>query len=334
MNDETAAAIEAPAPEEITETDNLAAIYDKLTEAVPEETPEPVAAVEPVSDEPAPEAPEQPAQAQVEAPSDVPAALKAKWPTLAPDVQDAVLSTHRDLSRKLAEQGRVSQGVKPVVDVLQQAIKDIPTMRDMRPEEVARDVFQMAQRMHELNVNPVQTLLRVAQERGAIDGLRQALEGTAPNASAQENVALSREVATLKKQLQQATAPEAMDLRIEHRLTTRDVERSVTSYAAGKKDWANVEPFIPNMIPIAQSRLGPGASATDVLEAAYDMAIHAIPDLRARATAAAQAPVATDPAKTEAQARAKSVNVTSRPSAPKEMTERQAYEAVWAKHKG
>jgi hypothetical protein len=83
---------------------------------------------------------------------------------------------------------------------------------------------------------------------------------------------------------------------------------------------------------MAQQGQGDGASAKDILDAAYDMAIHAIPALRAKVTAAA-AP-ATDPRLTAAQMKAKSVNVVSRPSGQgRELSEREAMGAVWDKYR-
>lgn len=84
-------------------------------------------------------------------------------------------------------------------------------------------------------------------------------------------------------------------------------------------------------IGLAYDQSGNGASAQDILDAAYDMAIHAIPALRAKVTAAA-AP-ATDPRLTAAQMKAKSVNVVSRPSGQgRALSERDAMAAVWDKY--
>ncbi len=146
-------------------------------------------------------------------------------------------------------------------------------------------------------------------------------------------MALAQEIKSLRAQLQQAADPNMIDQRISQSFASREVENTVSTYAATKEHWAAVEPVLPMMIPMAKARLGEGASAQDVLNAAYDMAIHADPDLRAKVTVAATAPAQPDPARTAAQRLAKSVNVTSRPGTARTLTEDQALGAIWDKHR-
>jgi hypothetical protein len=333
----TDAAVETPAPSEM---DVMGELFDKLAadgieeepaeqeapeaeavEAEPEAAPEAEAEVE-VEPEPEPE--------KVEAPTDLPAGIRAKWADMPEEARNAVLSSHRELTRKMADQGRVVQASKPVYDVLVQAAKEIPTLADMTPAQIAQDVFKMAQIQGQLASDPVQTLLGIARQYGALDGIKQALAGQNPTQAAQENVALMQEIRQLRSQLQNAANPEAIDQRVNQTLTVRETERMVADYAAQREHWAEVEPLMPQFIPIAQQRLGAGASAKDVLEQAYDMAIHAIPDLRTKVAAPAKAQAKPDPARTQAQLNAKSVNVKpSVPSQPKPKTERQAMEQAY-----
>lgn len=340
MTDATAAAMEAPAP---SEDDAMAAIYDRITAESPVEQEAAVAEVaaeaapvetEPAKPEPEAEAEGEPEPEKVEPPTELPAAVKAKWAEIPPEARDAVLSAHRDMSRKLAEQGRVVQASKPVFDVLVQAAKEIPTLADMTPDAIARDVFQMAKIQGDLARDPVGTILRVAQQYGALDGIRQAVTGQAPDATAQQNIELVQEVRSLRAQLAKVADPTLIKDRVTQTLTARETERMVFDYATSKEHWQDVETVIAQIIPVAQQRLGPGASAKDVLDAAYDMAIHAIPDLRAKVqTAATPAPAQPDPARTAAAVKAKSVNVTSRPTGNnRAMTEDERLSAIWDKH--
>jgi len=336
VTDQNAAVETTPAP---TEDEAYGAMFDKLTaegiEPEPEETAQDAVQeekAEGLTEQPEPEATEQAAPV-VEAPPDLPAPIKAKWAAMPEDAREAVLSSHRDLSRKLADQGRVVQASKPIYDVLVQAAQDIPTMRDMTPEQIARDVFAMAKIQGQLATNPVQTLLGVAQRYGAMDALKQALTGQAAPA-AQENIALANELREVKAQLARIADPNAIERQVSQTLTTRDTERMVMEYAGQKEFWGAVESQIPAFIPMVQQRLGEGASAKDILDAAYDMAIHANPDLRAKLTPPAPQPAPVDPARTVAQMKAKSVNVTSRPAPAREPTETQALGAVWDKYRG
>lgn len=324
------AAAPAPAPEDDDPDAGLREIYRKLNDEA-EESP-----VEADEAPKAAEVAEKPVEAPApvsDAPADLPAAIKAKWGELPPETREAVASSHREMGRKLADQGRLVQGLKPIQDVLTQAIREIPTMRDMKPADVARDVFQMAKISGELKRDPVKTLIGIAQGAGALDGLRQALSGQPPAPAAQQNVQLVNEIAALKKKLAEIADPASFERQVSQTLANRETSSFVTSFAAEKQEnWTTVEPYIPAMIPLAKQRLGQSASPKDVLSEAYDMAIHAHPELRAKIAAAAVAPAHADPGKTAAQMKAKSVNVTSRPSAPQTMTEDQQMRAIWRKN--
>jgi hypothetical protein len=140
-------------------------------------------------------------------------------------------------------------------------------------------------------------------------------------------------VKNLKAQLSQFADPSAFDARISQAFTARETEKAVTDFAAAKKEhWNEVEGIIPALIPSVQQRLGEGASITDILDAAYDMAVHANPDLRAKVTAAAKAPAAHDPKRTEAARKAKSVNVVATSSGKaRELSDRDRMLAVYNK---
>jgi hypothetical protein len=335
MTDLNAAATEAPAP---TEEEAMAAVWDKMAangiEPEPEVEPAQEAdqAPEPVADA-APEAKPEHAPVPVDVPHDLPKGIRDKWAEMPEAARDAVLSSHRELGRKLADQGRVVQAAKPVFDVLVEASQQIPSLANMTPAQIATDVFKMAQIQGQLAQDPVRTILGIAQQYGAVDGIRQALGNQAPDAAAQQNIALVQEVRQLRAMLQQNADPSALEQRVMQTLTIRDTERMVSEYAAQKDYWGDVEPVIPQMIPIAQQRLGPSASAKDVLDAAYDMAIHAIPDLRAKLNTAAAAPAQPIPDRTAAQMKAKSVNVKSTPTAPRAQSDEEAMAAVWERYR-
>ena len=322
MSEQNAAVDETPADE----TDALGAIYDKLTAESPvEETEQTPAPAETAQEVPAAEAVE-------EAPTDIPAALRQHWGAIPKEARDAALSWQRDAGRKLAEQGRLVNGVKPVVDVLNRAVREIPSLSKMKPEEVARDVFEGAKMVAAIRANPVPNILNLAKQHGALDALKAHLAGQ-PAETGQQTVQLMQEVRALKQQLAAATDPNRTTQAVSQILAQRDTENFVTSFAAEKQEnWAQVEPFIPNMIPLAKRSLGESASAQDVLAMAYDMAVYAHPDLRAKTLAAAQAPAGSDPARTAAQRAAKSVNVTSQPGKPAPVSEKAAMAAVWDKY--
>ncbi|MGL5010974.1 MAG: hypothetical protein ACRC6I_13930 [Paracoccaceae bacterium] len=321
-----AAVIEAPQEaqsEPVDEDAAMDAIWEKM-EAEGIEGAEP----EPAKGEP------EPALQTIVTPPDLPAGIKERWAEMPEAARNAVLASHRDLSRKLADQGRVVQASKPVFDVLVKAAQEIPSIQGMTPAQIAQDVFAMAKIQGDLVKDPVRTILGIAQQYGAIDGIKQVLAGQAPSQAAPQTAAMVQEIRRLQAQLQQVADPSAIEQRINQTLTTRDTERMVGEYATQKEHWGAVEPLIPSLIPAARQKLGESASAKDVLDTAYDMAIHADPDLRAKVQAAASAPAESDPARTAALLKAKSVNITSRPGKTQPMTEDQAMDAVWDKYRG
>lgn len=337
MTEQTAAVIETPAP---TEDDAMGAVWDKLaadgikekSDGLQEEGQgrEEVTAAEAEPEAEAEEAPA-PEPEKIEAPTDLPASIREKWGDMPEAAREAVLSSHRELSRKMADLGRVSQVAKPVYDVIVQAAKEIPTLNNMTPQQIAGDVFKMAVIQGQMAKDPVGTLLQVAQQYGAIDGMRAALAGQQSDSPA---VDMMREIRSLRAQLESIADPSAIDRRVEQTLTTRETDRIVQEYAAAKPHWGEVENIMPQMIAIVQQS-GEKASAQDILDAAYDMAIHAIPTLRAKVQAAeTPQPVAQDPARVQAQLKAKSVNAVSKPVAAKPLTEEQAMAAIWEKHRG
>lgn len=326
MTDENAAPVEGTAAPASTELDQMGAIWDKYSGEIEAEKPEEQAEDQAKPDEKPEVKPEEASLAAIEAPTDLPASIKAKWAEIPEDAREAVLASHRAMAGKLTEQGRVTQAAKPVYDVLVQAAREIPSMQDMTPAQIAADVFEMAKVQHALNTDPVGTLLQIAQEHGALQGLAARLSGQ-PQQAAPD---LARHIQQLQQQIAQLADPSTVDRRVEQTLAQREVSRTVEEYAGTKEHWSAVEPVLPQFIELAQAQSGDGASAKDILDAAYDMAIHAIPALRAKVTAAT-AP-ATDPRLTAAQMKAKSVNVVSRPGQSRQMTERQAMEAVWDKY--
>jgi hypothetical protein len=329
MTEQNAAVEQTPA----TEVDALGAIYDKLTTESPIEEAEPAATTEP---EPQPEKVAPVADPVVEeAPSDLPAPIKAKWGALDKEARDAWLARDRDFGRKLAEQGRLVNGVKPVVDVLSRAVKEIPGLQKMRPDEVARDVFEGAKMVAAIRQNPVANILNLARQHGAEEALKAHFAGQPATQTAQQNIELAREVRALKQQLAQVADPGRVMQAVEQRLQMRDAENILTSFARERaENWAAIEADMPYHVAKAKQRLGQSASAKDVLDLAYDMAVNANPDLRAKITAAAQAPATSDPARTAAAKAAKSVNVTSQPSnGGRQMSERQQLAAIYDKYR-
>lgn len=330
------AAAPAPAPEvmtsgpavttETTEAEpDYGAVYDKLTADEPAEAPkeaksEPEKAVDaPEGVDAAPEA--------VDAPTDVPVALRKHWTALPEEAREAVLASQREMSRKLSDMGRQVQGISPIRDVLVSAVKELPALGNMKPEQVAQEVVQLAKISADFRSRPLETFLTLAKQHNMTDALRQALGGQ-PQA-AQETATLQNEIRALKDQLSRAADPEFIREQVSAVTTQERVLSEVQAFASSVTNWGDVEPLMPEAIKLVRA-IRPDASEKDTLRAAYETILNNRPDLKAPAKAAVEAAPQPDPERTQAAIQAKSVNVPARTSGkPRELTEEEAYSAVY-----
>jgi hypothetical protein len=308
---------------EMTDGDAMAAVWDRLNadEAeAPQEEPQEAQAEAAEAEPPAP--------ADL-APSDLPLAVKNAWQDLPPDARDAVSRSHREMTQKLAEQGRLVQGIAPIRDVLIEATRSLPNLASMTPQQAASEIMQLAQFSAQLQAKPAETILAVMDRYGVREQVSAALSG---QPAAQYSASLQNEIRSLKTQLAQVADPNYLREQVSAVTAQERAMNELQTFSAKAEHWAEVEPHLIGVIPLAQGKLGPGASNADVLKAAYDMALAIyLPDAKASNAAAAQkAPAVSDPKTVAAVANAKSVNVTSRPSGqPRELTERQALAAAY-----
>ena len=298
------------------------AVYDKLTAEGPVEAESDAAeAVE------APDEVEAPAEA-VEAPTDVPVALRKHWSAIPEDARDAVLASQREMSRKLSDMGRQVQGIGPIRDVLVSAVKDLPALGNMKPEQVAQEVVSLAKISADFRTKPLETFLSLAQKHGMTDALRQALGGQ--QQGAETTAALHTQIRQLQEQISLAADPDFIREQVSAVTMQERTMADVTSFASAKEHWGEVEAYIPDVIRMLQ-KANPDSPPKDILEKAYDTALTVYrPDLKAPVQAAVEAAEQPDPERAKAAIQAKSVNVPGRTAGkPRELTEDEAYDAIW-----
>lgn len=332
MDFDTAAA-PAPEPEELATdvsedsgSDDLSAAYDRITGGKPledeAEAPE-------VDAEPEPEVA---TEAVIEpAPTDLPLAVKNAWAALPPDAREAVAKSHREMSQRLADQGRLVQGISPIRDAMVEAAKLAPHLTGMTSAQVAGEVVKLVSIGQELSAKPIETLARLAKLHGIEGDLAQFLGGQPVSQGGQTEVALRNEIATLKQQVARYGDPEYFREQVTAINSQERVLTDVQSFAKSAEHWADVEPHLPKVIPLVKEQLGESASAQDVLSRAYDLALSIyLPDAKATPQAAPEATPAADPKKAEAAIRAKSINVTGKPSgATRELSDRERMSATY-----
>lgn len=257
------------------------------------------------------------------APSYMPKGVRDVWGDIPAEAQAALSKSHLEMSTKLATFGRQAQALQPIMGEIQRATQSFPELANMTPDQVAADVFELAQTRANLQRDPVNTLLQVAQQTGVLQQLYQRM-GHQPQDQSVETIALQQQVAQLQQQLSQQQNPVNVESVVQEQLQAQQTEQMVSAFAQSREHWSAVEADIPAFIPAAQHTLADGASYTDVLETAYNMAIDA-KGLRASPKPAPNGtPAKGDPKRTEAAIKAKSVNVKSSSGKKTPKTEKQA----------
>jgi hypothetical protein len=327
----TADALAAPEAAPVSMEAELGAVFDKLnaepvTEDAPIEQPAP-AEVEQVE---AVEEPETAVQAQeVEVPSGLPVELREKWKAIPEEARSAILKDRDGLNRKLSDMGRQVQGIAPIRDSLVQAVEKFPFLADMKPQDVAAQVFQLAEIGQQLRQDPAATLARIAKQHGAEQALLQHLSGQPRTQEAAAVPRLMSHIQQLEQKLARVADPEYLSQQISQVTTQQNVVRTVNDFASKAEHWADVETHIPAYIPIAKAKLGEGASETDVLRFSYDKAVQDFVE-KAPSQPAAEAPADPDPDRTAKALKAVSVNVNGKATGkPRPLTDEEALAAVY-----
>jgi len=254
--------------------------------------------------------PDEPA---VEAPSGLPRAVREHWAAIPEAARTEIERSQREMSDRLADQGRQIQGISPIRDSLVRAVKDLPSLANMRPEQVASEVFELAQFNDAFKRDPVGTFVSRINALGMGAAIGEALGAQPATPEGQQFGTMQREIAALKRELQQASDPQRINSAIEQHSARSNAQSEVQRFADSAPNWADVEQIIPGFIPVAKQMLGDSASGKDVLQKAYDLAIYAkTPAVKAEA--AKPAPPQPDPQRAAQAMRAKSVNVKSGPT--------------------
>jgi hypothetical protein len=294
--------------------------------------------------EPAAAAPGATAPAATAAPAHLTQALKAQWDKMPEEARAEVARLTTEWDRKFGEQGKQLGQVKPIADKLTAAVQQFPEFKGMTPDQLAEGALQLAAVQSALHKNPLQTIVEIAQHYGVLPHLAAALQGTdvKPGDSADSGriiAGLERKIANLEADLKKVGSPDTVRSEISRTMLEKDTETLVKDFAKGKDFYGDVEARLPDFISIVLANGGQGRPPADVLSDAYDMAINAIPEVRAKVRAAeARATAAVpDPKRTEAARKAASINV--KPSAngkDRALTDEEAmgaaYDRVMASH--
>ena len=241
--------------------------------------------------------------------------MEETWEKIPAELRGSIAAKEQELQSTLSEQGRQLSAFKPVGEVIQKYGRFFSTdsgykMEDGTVPTPAQGIEYLFTVQDQLEKNTVPTLIEIIDRYGARDQIAAAF-GQAPQGDSE----LRREIAGLKALLANANNPANIDQRIDQKF---QAEAAAKAAAEEIKELSKDKPLfseIPekrmvSFINDAWDRLGDTAEKSAVLNLAYDMAVNADPELRAKA-AAAKAAAVTDPKRVEGAKRAAGVNLTS-----------------------
>lgn len=244
--------------------------------------------------------------------------LDEVWNKIAPEDRAKIAAVQNDLQAKLSDQGRAIAAFKPMQEVIERQ-KDYFDGRyknadgsGITPTQAVEFFFNV---QRELDKDPIAGLINIADRYGARDQLAAAL-GKAPAGDGQQgDAALRAEITSLRRQVQDLLNPASIDARISQKFSEKAAadaaDEEVSRLAKDKPLYSEIpEEDMVTAIHRARRKLGDAASKQAVFDLAYDIAVHADPDLRAKAAAAKPA-AGQNQRKVEEARRAAGVNVTS-----------------------
>ena len=209
-------------------------------------------------------------------PAHLPKALKDAWSKLEPDVQKVIEEREREFGARFSEMGREIEKVKPLSEKLNGMIEQYPALKDRTPEQLAQGAAELAAVQMELDKNPLDMVLKIAQTYGVIPQLQQAFSGLQPTNEQATIGRLNQQVAQLERQLQNAPNNQPnVDELVDSRFEQRDAEQAIADFAAKNEQTYNaVEAVLPQFIEIARTE-SPNATPTELLQRGHDLAVNA-----------------------------------------------------------
>lgn len=242
--------------------------------------------------------------------------VKGAWEKTPAEVRAFVAAREQELQGRLSDHGRQLSTFKPLQEVLEKNGKYFDPATGAKidgkvvtPAQAVEYLFNV---QRDMDANPVQTIMAIVDRYG----IRDKIAATFGQTVQQGESELRQEIAGLKQMLASVGNPANLDDRINQKFQERDQQSTaaeeLTRLSADKPLYSEIpETDMVESIHKARRKLGEAASKEAVFNLAYDMAVHADPDLRAKAAAAPKAAAPKDAGKVEAAKRAVGVNIPS-----------------------
>lgn len=267
------------------------------------------------------------------------------WGKIPADIRAEVAEHAAGLHKTLSEQGRVLAAMRPYNEVASK-YQDYwnGTKGNWKPNEAFDALMEVQASMDE---RPAETLLAIAEKYGVTADIAARLgakageagEGAEGSAAQQDHIdKLLNRIGELERVIKDSRVdPSKIDEQINARLkeekTVSETTSLINRLLPDMPLYAQVEGDLVPFITMAQAKLGDTATPEAVLKRAYDMAVNADPDLRAKATALKTSAVAPDPKRVADAKRANSANLRSTATGTtRDASEEELLGAVFDKH--
>jgi hypothetical protein len=264
-----------------------------------------------------------PSPAATPAPAHLPQNIKGLWDGMSEDARKAWAAHVTETDRKFGEQGKVLGQIKPFHDEFAAAMSKFPEFKSLTPTEMAAGAVRLAGVQLAMNKNPVGTILEVAKQFNVMDKLAQVFGGqgkpAAPGDQGQLVASLERKIAGLEAELKASSNPEKLretvSATIDQKMKWNEAASAFAEWSKDLPHYADVEATLPTFVKMVIEQKGLARPPKEILAEAYDMAINANPEVRAKVRAAEATATAAnqDPKRAEAAKKAASINV--KPSA-------------------
>jgi hypothetical protein len=248
-----------------------------------------------------------------------PATLPANWPKELGDAWASIPEANRapvqqvlqNLHVKMSDQGRQLSAYREIDPIVADMTTNYAQLfqgdNATTPAAAIGYLYGMQKNMDAGPEKALATWMEVAERYNLIPHLHQRFsQAGQPQPMQQQQMP---DVSALLKQIEDRVsarfAPDKIEQQVSSVLTKNQTTEAISRFSAEKPLWAEVEMDIPTYIGIVKSQQ-PDAAPLALLEAAYDMAIHANPATRAKVSAAA--PQATALSNEQRAAAAKKAN--------------------------
>lgn len=221
-----------------------------------------------------------------------PVALPPNWPKDKAEAFSAIPEAARGpvqevlqgLHAKMSDQGRaLSQfrDIEPIIADMKATYGQFFQENSQTPASAIATLYSIQKGM---DADPMSTWWSVAEKYNLIPQLAQRFTqagqppGAIPQAPTPDPAAMLRQV---EQRFASMLSPERLEQQISSVMSKTQTQESISRFSQEKPLWSEVEGTLPTFIEIARDQQ-PDATPMALLEAAYDMAVHANPATRAK----------------------------------------------------